>query len=67
VCQVVDADGKLVGIVSGFTQDEPTQKWYNSPCSSDYLRRLSVIFNPDCSLEIRKFVDDKISVDNLRS
>jgi len=37
---VVDADGKLVGIVSGFTQDETTQKWYNSPCSTDYLKKI---------------------------
>ena len=37
---VVDADGNLVGIVSNYTFDKETQKWYGSPCSTEYLRKI---------------------------
>lgn len=37
---VVDVDGNLVGIVSNYTFDEDTQKWYGSPCSTDYLKKV---------------------------
>lgn len=37
---VVDADGNLVGIVSNYTFDKETQKWYGSPCSTDYLKSI---------------------------
>lgn len=34
---VLDKDGYLVGIVSNYTQDETTKKWFISPCSTEYL------------------------------
>ena len=34
---VLDKNGLLVGIVSNYTQDEETQKWYGSPCNTKYL------------------------------
>ena len=34
---VLDGNGLLVGIVSNYTFDKETNKWYNSPCSIDYL------------------------------
>ncbi|MFH1195965.1 MAG: trypsin-like peptidase domain-containing protein [bacterium] len=34
---VLDKDGLLVGIVSNYTFDDATQKWYGSPCSTEYL------------------------------
>ncbi len=37
---VVDSDGNLVGIVSNYTFDEETQKWYGSPCSTEYLKKI---------------------------
>ena len=36
---VVDKDGLLVGIVSDYTKDEETGRWFASPCSADYLAR----------------------------
>lgn len=34
---VVDKNGELVGIISDYSQDTNTEKWYLSPCSTDYL------------------------------
>ena len=34
---VLDKDSLLVGIVSNYTFDNATQKWYGSPCSAEYL------------------------------
>ena len=35
---VVDKDGLLVGIVSDYTKDQETGRYFSSPCSSDYLK-----------------------------
>jgi hypothetical protein len=35
---VLDADGQLVGIISNYTYDDETKKWYGSPCGTDYLK-----------------------------
>jgi len=37
---VLDKDGLLVGIVSNYTFDEETKKWYYSPCSTEYLNKI---------------------------
>jgi hypothetical protein len=37
---VLDKEGLLVGIVSNFTFDEETKLWYNSPCSTEYLKEV---------------------------
>lgn len=34
---LLDKNGYLVGIVSNYTQDELTKKWYISPCNTEYL------------------------------
>jgi hypothetical protein len=37
---VLDADGQLVGIISNYTYDDETKKWYGSPCGTDYLKNI---------------------------
>jgi len=37
---VLDKNGLLVGIVSNYTQDAETQKWYGSPCNTNYLMKI---------------------------
>ena len=37
---VIDKDGLLVGIISNYTYDKKLKKWFDSPCSTDYLLKV---------------------------